>query len=155
MAAPKFTDVKSEYANLWRNMGIADEDEGEVDAAAENAIKNKERYQRVEKLARVPWAVIAALHMRESGADFSTYLGNGEPLTRRTRLVPKGRGPFKSWEDGAVDALRFDSLDDVSGGGLDHRGRLLRLREVQRLRLPRQENQLAVPVVEVEQLQPR
>ena len=103
MAAPKLSDVKQEYVNLWQNMEITDEDA--VDEAAQTAIENKERYQRVEKLARVPWAVIAALHMRESGADFRTYLGNGEPLNRRTRLVPKGRGPFKSWEDGAVDAL--------------------------------------------------
>ena len=93
--------------------------------------------------------------MRESGADFSTYLGNGEPLTRRTRIVPKGRGPFKTWEDGAVDALRFDSLDDVLAEDWTIEGVCLRLREVQRLRLPQQEDQLAVPVVEVEQLQPR
>ena len=111
MAAPKLVDVKQEYANLWQNMEVTDEDE--VTAAAENAIKHKERYRKVERLVRVPWAVIAAIHMRESTADFSTYLGNGEPLNRRTRLVPKGRGPFKSWEDGAVDALRFDNLDDV------------------------------------------
>jgi lysozyme family protein len=26
----------------------------------------------------------------ESGADFATYLGNGEPLNRVTQLVPKG-----------------------------------------------------------------
>ena len=111
MAAPKFFNVKQEYGNLWDNMKIEDADD--VDRAAENAVNNKARYQRVEKVANVPWAVIAALHMRESGADFKTYLGNGEPLTRKTRLVPKGRGPFKDWEAGAIDALKFDSLDDI------------------------------------------
>jgi lysozyme family protein len=111
MAAPKFSAVKREYADLWQNMEITDQED--VNQAAETALENKERYQRVERLARVPWAVIAALHMRESGADFDTYLGNGEPLTRRTRLVPKGRGPFKDWEAGAVDALRYDELDDL------------------------------------------
>lgn len=111
MAAPKFAAVKAEYTNLWQNLQITDADE--VNAAAETAIANKERYQRVERMVRVPWAVIAILHMRESGADFSTYLGNGEPLNRRTRIVPKGRGPFKTWEDGAVDALRYDELDDL------------------------------------------
>ncbi len=57
--------------------------------------------------------MIAALHRRESNANFNTYLGNGEPLNRRTRLVPKGRGPFKSFEDGAVDALKMDGLSNV------------------------------------------
>ena len=68
MAAPKLVDVKQEYANLWQNMEIIDD--VEVGEAAENAIKNKERYRKVERLVRVPWAVIAAIHMRESGADF-------------------------------------------------------------------------------------
>ncbi len=31
----------------------------------------------------------------------------------RTALVPKGRGPFDSWEAGAVDALALDGLDQV------------------------------------------
>ena len=60
------------------------------------------------------WFVIAALHNRESDADFRTYLGNGEPLNRTTRLVPAGRGPFATWEAGAIDALRHDGLDRVT-----------------------------------------
>lgn len=68
---------------------------------------------------RVPPALIAGLHNRESNADFSTYLGNGERLDRVTRLVPKGRGPFSppvegAWERGAADAIRLDHLDDNS-----------------------------------------
>jgi hypothetical protein len=57
--------------------------------------------------------VVAALHNRESDADFQTYLGNGEPLSRKTVLVPKGRGPFASWEDGATDALLLKKLDTI------------------------------------------
>ena len=30
-----------------------------------------------------------------------------------TRLVPKGRGPFASWEEGAIDALMLEGLDQV------------------------------------------
>jgi lysozyme family protein len=110
-SAPKFAEVKAEYANLWHNMKITDHDE--VEQAANKALDHKDRYQHVEAATGVPWPVIAALHMRESGADFKTYLGNGERLDRKTRLVPKGRGPFKDWETGAIDALQFDSLDDV------------------------------------------
>src|SRR5262245_42001636 len=61
-------------------------------------IRNKAQYQAVEARTGVPWFVIAALHNRESDADFSTYLGNGEPLNRKTTLVPKGRGPFENWQ---------------------------------------------------------
>jgi peptidoglycan hydrolase-like protein with peptidoglycan-binding domain len=54
------------------------------------------------------------LHQRESDADFRTYLGNGEPLNRKTRIVPAGRGPFPTWEAGAIDALEYDGLHKVS-----------------------------------------
>jgi lysozyme family protein len=106
-----FAEYKREYTNLWSKMQISDLKE--VEEAALRGIANKSRYQKVEKLTGVPWAVIAAIHMRESGSDFKTYLGNGEKLDRRTRLEPKGRGPFKNWEEGAIDALKFDGLDDI------------------------------------------
>jgi len=76
-------------------------------------MRQKAQYLAVEARPGVPWFVIAALHSRESDANFATYLGNGEPLDRKTALVPKGRGPFASWEAGAVDALALDGLDQV------------------------------------------
>ena len=110
---PAFTDLKSEYENLWATMKVRPERAGVVDAIARKLIGHKAQYQAVEKATRVPWFVIAALHNRESDADFDTYLGNGEPLDRVTHLVPRGRGPFDSWEEGAIDALRVDGLDQV------------------------------------------
>ena len=80
---------------------------------ARKLTRHKAQYLSVEARTGVPWFVIAALHNRESDADFATYLGNGEPLDRKTTLVPKGRGPFDSWEAGAVDALALDGLDQV------------------------------------------
>jgi lysozyme family protein len=76
-------------------------------------MRHKAQYLAVEARTGVPWFVIAALHSRESDADFATYLGNGERLDRKTMLVPKGRGPFDSWEAGAIDALALDGLDQV------------------------------------------
>src|SRR5262249_44802043 len=108
-----FADLKSEYENLWATMKIRPERAAMVDAIARKLIGRKARYQAVEDETGVPWFVIAAVHNRESDADFDTYLGNGEPLDRETRLVPKGRGPFESWEEGAVDALELDHLDEV------------------------------------------
>jgi len=71
------------------------------------------RYRAVSAATGVPVILLATLHNRESDANFNTYLGNGEPLNRVTRLVPKGRGPFPSWEAGAKDALHIDRLDEV------------------------------------------
>lgn len=111
---PTFDQLKADYANLWKSMVIKPDKAATVTSIAQKLIAHQATYEAVEDETGVPWFVIAALHNRESDADFSTYLGNGEPLNRVTRLVPKGRGPFPSWEDGAKDALAIDGLDKVT-----------------------------------------
>jgi lysozyme family protein len=53
----------------------------------------------------VPWAFIAVAHERESSQDWTGILAQGDPWNRVSVHVPAGRGPFKSWEDAAIDAL--------------------------------------------------
>jgi len=72
---------------------------------AKKLVAEKVRYLEVEKLTGVPWYMVALLHMRESDNDFSTQLAQGDPLSRRSTHIPRGRGPFKTWVAGAVDAL--------------------------------------------------
>jgi lysozyme family protein len=64
----------------------------------------------------VPWWVIAVIHECEADQDFNCQLGQGDPLDRPSRHVPRGRGPFFNHPDdppgqdafyrGAVDALQ-------------------------------------------------
>jgi lysozyme family protein len=70
-----------------------------VDAAA------KARYVAVSAKTNVPWAVIAVIHARESSQNWKASLAQGDPWNEVSRHVPKGRGPFASWEDAAMDAL--------------------------------------------------
>ncbi len=114
MSKPDFESVRADYSRKWKDMVLSPTWTGALEVAARKLIKNSERYQSVEKKTGVPWYLIAALHERESDADFSTYLGNGEPLNRVTRLVPRGRGPFKDWEAGAIDAIKYDGLDKIA-----------------------------------------
>jgi lysozyme family protein len=65
----------------------------------------KQKYEYVSGLTGVPWYIIAVIHERESSQNWSRSLAQGDPWNRRSTHVPKGRGPFKSWEDAAVDAL--------------------------------------------------
>lgn len=67
-------------------------------------------YLDVAKATGVPWELIVALHYRESNCSFKTCLHNGDPLPGPTVCVPKGRGPFKNWTDGAIDALNIEKL---------------------------------------------
>lgn len=70
---------------------------------------NKDRYTAI--LPPIPWHFIAVVHQMEAELDFTKYLGNGQPLSMVTTKVPKGRGPFKSFEEGARDALELRGLD--------------------------------------------
>jgi lysozyme family protein len=93
---------------------------GKIDWYAEKLLRHKERYEQVQEECGVPWYVVGVIHAMESGYDFDTYLGNGEPLDVVTTEVPEGRGPFETWEAGAKDALNLQAESepavwDVSG----------------------------------------
>lgn len=75
---------------------------------AKVAVANKGRYLAIARAAGMPdiaWVFIAVSHYRESSQDFSKSLAQGDPWNRVSTHVPAGRGPFKSFEDAAVDAL--------------------------------------------------
>ena len=65
----------------------------------------KARYQAVSKKTGVPWPFVAVAHERESSQDWNASLAQGDPWNRISVHVPAGRGPFRSWEEAAVDAL--------------------------------------------------
>ncbi len=103
------TDIGSLKARnrvRWSNAKITRPKE--FAAVAKRLVAAKARYQSVEKRTGVPWFVIAVIHEREASQNWNTQLGQGDPLSRKSTHVPKGRGPFtgpKAWEDGAYDAL--------------------------------------------------
>lgn len=96
----------------WDKMKIPSSMGPVFKAVADRLIFHKPRYEAVSKALKekgydIPWEFIAVAHNRESNADFTTYLGNGQKLTKKTTIVPKGRGPFSTWEEGAIDALLY------------------------------------------------
>ena len=63
------------------------------------------RYKAVESVTHVPWYIIAVIHEREASQSWHSQLAQGDPLGAVSRHVPAGRGPFKTWEAAAYDAL--------------------------------------------------
>lgn len=97
-------------AQRWNNMRIPADKGPLFKAVADRLLFQRPRYEAVatalkEKGYNIPWEFIAVTHQREASGDFTKYLGNGQPLSKKTTIVPKGRGPFASWEEGAIDAL--------------------------------------------------
>lgn len=110
-----FSELRPEYTDLLGRVQVTQE--REAHGVAEHLRQHLVQYDHVGDRTHVPPALLAALHQRESSANFKTYLGNGEPLSRTTRLVPRGRGPFlgpNAWEAGAVDAINYDHLNDTT-----------------------------------------
>jgi len=119
MAAPTFRQLKDEYAALWHSMTVKLDKRAVLDRIAKKLIAGKPRYQAVAGQTGVPWAAIALIHQMECGGDWSLNIAQGDPWNRRSVHVPKGRGPFHSWEDAAVDALAIDGTDRVTAWGIE------------------------------------
>ncbi len=95
------TVLKAANAKRWENVQLT----RNFDVAAKRLVAAKAHYQTVEKTSTVPWFIIAVIHERESSQAWDRSLAQGDPWNRVSVHVPAGRGPFKSWEDAAVDAL--------------------------------------------------
>lgn len=112
--APTFAATAAGYTNLWNKMVITRASALERDAR--RILAGRARYLAVERQTGVPWYWIGCAHMRESSCNFAGVLHNGEHIIgkgRKTRLVPAGRGPFTSWEQAAIDALKLKGLEKI------------------------------------------
>jgi len=65
----------------------------------------KTRYGTVAARTSVPWFVIAVIHEREASQSWAANLAQGDPWSAVSIHVPKGQGPFHSWEEAAINAL--------------------------------------------------
>ncbi|SRR5258708_443024 len=112
MGAPSYATRWPTYAHWIDEAKIRLQQAQEIHNTVVRLRKNESRYRNLERLTHVPWTLIAALHERESGANFDRQLAQGDPLHRRSTNEPIS-GPFGTFEDSAVWALRHDHLDGV------------------------------------------
>jgi lysozyme family protein len=102
---PDLASLRARNAARWEKAKLTRASEFTPVAARLAAPAAKTRYQAIEAKTGVPWFFIAVAHQRESSQDWSRSLAQGDPWNRKSSHVPAGRGPFKSFEDAAVDAL--------------------------------------------------
>ena len=62
-------------------------------------------YQQISVRTLVPWFIIAVIHEREADQNWGANIAQGDPWNKISRHVPKGRGPFSSFQLAAFDAL--------------------------------------------------
>jgi len=114
--------LANEYTDLYKSCEAKEIHFDTIDTLVDNIISHRDRYENVGNTLGIPWYFIAAIHNMESSQNFSRHLHNGDPLTARTKHVPKGRPkkgkpPF-TWEESAVDALKLRKLDKVNDWSL-------------------------------------
>ena len=100
-----------EYAYLWQILKVDEKFKPAALAIARKLLGNKERYEKVARAVAVnmPWWFVAIIHQMESSINFQAALHNGDKIIgtgKKTTRVPKGKGPFATWEEGAIDALQ-------------------------------------------------
>lgn len=85
-------------------INLSEEQKMSLDEFVSNWHENMGRYMNMQEETGVPAELIAAIHWRESGGDFNTYLHNGARLGQ-TIDTYFGERWFNNWEDAAMDAL--------------------------------------------------
>jgi lysozyme family protein len=89
----------------WNAASVKPELTQFIDGISHRLVAAKPRYQTVEAVTGIPWAVIGVIHERESSQSWFASLAQGDPWNKASIHVPRGRGPFASWEAAAIDAL--------------------------------------------------
>jgi lysozyme family protein len=82
----------------------------EADFEANKIIHLASIYNAIAEETGVPAVWIACINYRESGNSLHRYFGNGDWLYTKTVHVPKGRGPFKTFAEGCIDAIEYMHL---------------------------------------------
>lgn len=105
------------YNRMYQNCKIDDGYENSVKKSGELVLEGRYRYERVSALTGVPWWVIGIIHYKEGSCNFKACMANGERIIgtgRKTTLVPKGLGPWNTWEEAAVYAIKHSSLAKIT-----------------------------------------
>jgi len=108
-------ELRKEYQQLFDTMKIEDSDF--FDSQIKRIFNFKDEYQAVEFETGVPWFVVSCIHALEAGLDFTKKIKNGQYWNKRTTWVPKGLGPWNSWHESSVEAMKMlnDKMKKILG----------------------------------------
>lgn len=99
------------YLDLFKSMIVKPEAESDFNDWFLEKIKfNKRIYEEVGLKTGIPWHVICCIHAKEASLDLNKGLSNGQPWNQVTTMVPRGRGPFNSFQESAIDSIIYDGL---------------------------------------------
>jgi len=96
-------DLKAANADRWASAKLT----RNFISVAKSLVTAKAIYSDVQRVTKVPWWFIAVVHERESAQNWDASLAQGDPFRQVSIHEPRGRGPFNSWQEAAIDALVY------------------------------------------------
>ena len=109
------TETNSESTSIVNDMNVrlnlTDSMKQRIEKVKEIYKENYETYKRISDKVKadseifVPPELICAIHERESGCNFDTYLQNGDPLGKPTVHFPQNIPVYYNFVDSAVAAI--------------------------------------------------
>lgn len=129
---PGLSEKHGQYVFDFNRAGVRSEWESVSYKHANRIIANLPIYEKIADAVKPDWRAkkeflfpyaIGCIHMMESSFDLKACLHNGEKIigtNRKTTLVPKGRGPFATFEEAAIDALKTDRVHNVKVWDIPH-----------------------------------
>jgi len=93
-------------AARWATVEVSHACVDSAKAIAKRIAADRDFYSSVSKATGVPWWVIGIIHYREADFSIKASLAQGDPWNKVSTHVPRGRGPFVSWQEAAIDALK-------------------------------------------------
>lgn len=105
-----------DFIEMWNKCELDKEPDKikSIEQTVNKIILNKHIYLQVQVATNVPWYFVGALHFMEASLNMRSCLHNGQPWNQKTTIVPIGRGPWNSWSEAAIDAMKYDKLNLVS-----------------------------------------
>ena len=82
-----------------------------ISQAVQRVLVNKDAYLAASKRTNgIAWGFFACTHWLEASCNPGCQILNGQSWKQVTTLEPKGRGPWDSWEDAALDGIAYQKV---------------------------------------------
>ena len=136
-AAQSAIKPKTMYENMYSTAEILATKRSEITSACKKISEGRAKYEAIQSITGVPWWFVGITHFMEAGMfypdHFQYHLHCGDRLTGRTINRPAGRpkdNPGKgtlppskdnpyTWQESALDALRYMGYDKVKDWSID------------------------------------
>lgn len=111
---------RERVSQLWANMVvganlIGRQRASHVDWYMKKLLGGRKKYKDASVIVKretgmyVPWEVIGCIHGLEASFNFDKQILNGQPYKQRTTWVPRGLGPWSSWEESCVQGFLHET----------------------------------------------